>query len=165
MNDALLQFNGIIDEEICAYESLKELYCAKERILVEGNSDEIWEIDSKIMAKADEIRTLDQKRGDCSALFGCEKFTISDAIQKASETNTVLSSKFKSQKEKLNILSKELQQKEKNIMALIEHGMTIVDKTIDIIVDMANPKSQGYNNKGKNVKSSENLISSITEEV
>lgn len=167
MNNALLQFKEIIDEEIQAYESLGELYKIKQSILVQGKSDALWDIDAQIIARADNIKALNKKRKEIAKYLGDENLTMSEVIEKAKEANDSLADKLETQKNKLRILAKSLTLQEDTNMTLIKHGLTMVGKTLDIIVGALMPQVQSgqYNNMGQSIKRDKSLISSVIEDV
>lgn len=166
MNDTLLKFKDVIDEEINAYEALGELYKIKQSVLIQGKSDALWDIDAQILAKADDIRELNQKRRNVAKYLGNEDFTMSDVIEKARAANDKIVEKLEGQKLKLRILAKSLSLQEDTNMTLVKHGLAMVGKTLDIIVGALMPQVQAsqYNKKGKNVESDKSLISSVVEE-
>lgn len=167
MDDMLLKFKEVVDEEILAYETLGDLYEVKQSILVQGKSDALWDIDEKILAKADSIKKLNQKRREVASYLGNEDFTLSEIIEKAKEANNSIAGTLETQKKKLRILSKSLSLQEKTNMTLVKHGLVMVGKTIDIIVGVLMPQIQRdqYNSHGKSVGSDKSMISSISEEV
>jgi hypothetical protein len=166
MDDMLVKFKEVIDEEIQAYESLGELYNMKQSILVQGKSDALWDIDAKIISRADNIKEINQKRKEIAKYLGNEDFTISEIIEKAKKADGILAKKMQTQKTKLQILAKSLTLQEDTTMTLIKHGLTMVGKTLDIIVGALLPQVQGgqYNRSGQNVEGDKSLISSVIEE-
>lgn len=166
MDDMLIKFKEAVDEEIQAYESLGELYMIKQSILVQGKSDALWDIDAQIVSKVDDIKELNKKRKEVAKYLGDENITMSEIIEKAKEANNTLAGKLESQKTKLNLLAKSLSLQEDTNMTLIKHGLTMVGKTIDIIVGAILPQGQEgqYNNHGKSIKIDKSLISSVVEE-
>lgn len=166
MNEALLQFKGIIDEEIQAYEALGDLYEMKQSILVQGKSDALWDIDAQIIDKANNIRNLNKKRRAAAKYLGNEDYTLSEIIENAKKANDGLAESLVSQREKLQILSKTLSLQEKTNMTLVKHGLTMVGKTLDIIVGVLAPQTKGhYDKNGHNIGTDKSLISSVVEEV
>lgn len=167
MDDMLVKFKEVIDEEIQAYESLGELYNVKQSILVQGKSDALWDIDAKILLKADKIKEINQKRKEIAKFLGNENLTMSDIIEKAKQANIVLADKLQTQKTKLQILAKSLTLQEDTNMTLVKHGLTMVGKTLDIIVSAIMPHVQGgqYNRSGKSIERDKSLISSVVEVV
>lgn len=167
MNNALLQFKEIIDEEIQAYESLGELYEIKQSLLVQGKSDALWDVDAQIVSKAGNIKELNKKRKEIAGYLGNENFTMSEIIEKARRTNDSVADKLETQKTKLKVLAKSLTLQEDTNMTLVKHGLTMVGKTLDIIVGALLPHMQTgqYNNQGQSIKSDKSLISSVVEEV
>lgn len=167
MDDMLIKFKEVVDEEIQAYESLGELYKIKQSILVQGKSDALWDIDAQIVSKADNIKELNKKRKEIAKYLGNEDFTLSEIIEKAKEANDTIADKLETQKTKLKILAKSLTLQEDTNMTLIKHGLTMVGKTLDILVGALMPQMQSgqYNNLGQSIKSDKSMISSIVEEV
>lgn len=164
MDDTLLEFKQIIDEEINAYESLSELYKVKQSILVQGKSDALWDIDAQIVALAGDIRLLNSKRRQVAGYLGNENFTMSEIIEKAKSSNDIMADHLQNQKAKLNILARSLSLQENTNLTLIKHGLTMVGKKIDIIVNAVLPHAKQYNKLGQNVENEQGVISSIVEE-
>lgn len=166
MDDMLVKFKDVVDEEILAYESLGDLYTVKQSILVQGKSDALWDIDAQILSKADNIKELNQKRKEIAGYLGNEDLTMSEIIEKAKQANDVLANKLQAQQTKLQILAKSLTLQEDTTQNLIQHGLTMVGKTLDIIVGALLPQVQGgqYNRSGKNIDGDKSLISSVIEE-
>jgi len=167
MDDMLIKFKEVVDEEIQAYESLGELYEIKQSILIQGKSDSLWDIDEKILKRADEIRKLNTKRKEVAKYLGNEDFTISEIIEKAKAANDSIAGNLEAQKSKLNILANSLCLQEKTNITLVKHGLIMVGKTLDIIVGALLPQVQNgqYDKQGQSVKSDKSFLSSINEEV
>ena len=164
MNDTLLKFKEVVDEEIHAYESLGELYKVKQSILVQGKSDALWDIDAQIIKNSDNIKELNKKRKEISKYLGNENLTISEIIEQAKAANDSIADKLESQKTKLRILANSLILQESTNMTLVQHGLTMVGKTLDIIVGALLPHSRQYNKLGQNISCDNSLISSVIEE-
>ena len=166
MDNKLLKFKEVVDEEIQAYESMGDLYEMKQSILVQGKSDVLWDVDAQIIERANVIRALTLKRKDIARYLGNENLTMSEAIEKAKESNDGLVDSLQSQQVKLKILTKSLTLQENTNMTLIKHGLKMVGKTIDILVEAVMPqaKAGSYDNQGKNIEVDKSLISSVFEE-
>ena len=165
MDDTLYKFKEVVDEEIEAYESLGELYEIKQSFLVQGKSDNLWTIDAQIVSQADNIRQINLKRKEVAGYLGNEDLTMSEAIEKAKQINDTLANNLQTQKTKIKILARSLTLQEKTNITLIKHGLTMVGKTIDIIVGALVPHVAGqYDKKGQNIENDKSLISSIVEE-
>jgi len=166
MDNKLLKFKEVVDEEIQAYESMGDLYEMKQSILVQGKSDVLWDVDAQIIERANIIRALTLKRKDIARYLGNENLTMSEAIEKAKESNNGLVDSLQSQQVKLKILTKSLTLQENTNMTLIKHGLKMVGKTIDILVEAVMPqaKAGSYDNQGKNIEVDKSLISSVFEE-
>jgi len=164
MTASLIQFKEIVDEEIIAYEAMEELYKIKQSFLVQGRSDALWEVDAKIVSRMENIKSLNLKRKEVAKYLGNEDLTMTEAIEKAKASNDVLANKLQVQKTKLNILSKSIQLCESTNMELIKHGLIIVGKTLNIIMNAVLPQTSEYNKFGKNIDNNKVEISSIVEE-
>lgn len=165
MDDILIKFNEVIDEEIRAYEKLGELYKIKQTLLVQRKSDSLWDVDAQILKEAEHIKELNQKRKEVAKFLGDENISLSAVIERAKAADVKLATKLENQKTKLNVLAKALSLQEKTIMTLIKHGLIMVGKTLDIIVDVIAPSSKHYNKDGKNIEMDKSMISSFMEEV
>lgn len=166
MNDVFLEFNGIIDEEIAAYEELGDLYKAKQTFLVQRNSDALWDVDAKIIKKAKNIKEINDKRKEIAKYIGSEELTMSEIIERAKEANSEFVDKFEEQRKKLNMLSRTLALQENTNITLVKHGLTMVKKTLDIIVGVISPQTRGqYDKNGQNIEVDKDYISSVVEEV
>lgn len=166
MDDMLVKFKDVVDEEIQAYESLGELYKTKQSILIQGKSDALWDIDTQIVSKAEDIKALNRKRQDVAKYLGDENLTMSEIIEKAKDANDSLVNTFETQKTKLNILAKSISLQEQTNMTLIKHGLVMVGKTLDIIVEALLPEVQSgqYDKSGQNIQADKSSISSVVEE-
>lgn len=165
MNETFLQFKGIIDEEILAYESLGELYEMKQAILIQGKSDALWDVDAQILEKANNIKAIDTKRKKIAGYLGGENLTLAEIIEKAKNANEPVAESLQVQQTKLGLLTKTLSLQEKTNGALIKHGLTMVGKTLDIIIGVLSPQVNGqYDKKGHNIGADKSLISSVVEE-
>ncbi len=164
MDDMLIKFKEVIDEEIKAYEVLDELYRVKQSILVQRKIDALWDIDAQIVQETEIIKEISEKRKKVAGYLGNENITLSEVIEKAKTSNNELADKLKNQKERLNLLSSSLVLRENTNMTLVKHGLVMVQKTLDIIVETIIPQSKQYTNKGKNTGIDKSLISSIIEE-
>jgi hypothetical protein len=165
MKTELIKFKEIVDEEIQAYEQLEDLYSIKQEVLVKGNSDKLWDVDSKIVKNSERIKKITQKRKEISKYLGHENFTMSEIIEKAKNANDVIADTLELQKSKLKILGNSLIKQESTNINLIKHGLTMVSKSLDIIVNVLAPHSKQYNNLGQNVNCDNRLVSSIIEDV
>ncbi len=164
INNTLTKFEQAINEEIMAYETMEDLYKLKQAILIQGKSDVLWDVDAKIVDNMKNIKNLNSKRKEVAKYLGDENFTISDVIDKAKLSNDVLAKKLTEQKVKLNMLSSSLSLYEKTNLDLIKHGLIMVGKKLNIIVNTVLPPPNQYNSSGKTVGNEKIEISSIVEE-
>lgn len=163
-NQTLLQFKETVDEEIQEYEAMEELYKLKQAVLIQCKADALWGIDEKIVTTMDKIKKISSKRMEVAKFLGNEQLTMTDAINKAQTLNDSIAEKLKQQKDKLNILSKSISLYERTNLDLVKHGLTLVNKKFDIIVNALLPQPNQYNNLGKNVTGTKMHLSSVQEE-
>lgn len=163
-NQTLLQFKEAVDEEIQEYEAMEELYKLKQAVLIQCKADALWGIDEKIVTTMNKIKKINSKRMEAAKYLGNDQLTMTEAINKAQATNDSLADKLKLQKDKLNILSKSIFLYEKTNMDLVKHGLTLVNKKFDIIVNALLPQPNQYNNLGKNVSNTKIQLSSVQED-
>lgn len=165
MDEILIQFKEVVDEEIQAYEEMSELYTAKQSILIQGKSDALWDIDAKILSVAENLKGLNQKRKSVAKYLGNEDLTMTEAIEKAKESNDSLAGSLMEQKSKISVIANAIKLQEKTNMTLIQHGLVMVGKTLDIIVGAFAPQATGqYDKYGQNISARESLKSSVEEE-
>ncbi len=166
MSDAILDYNKIVDEEIFAYEALKDLYVEKEEVLIKGKREDLFNIDTKILNQAKQIQEIEVRRAVITKALGNEKITLTNIIEKLKTENSELAENFAIQRQKLQDLTKDLKKLQEKHQSLVEHSLKIVEKTIDIIYSVAAPQSEQYDKSGNNTKINENnVISSVIEEV
>lgn len=162
--NTLYEFKELVDKEIKAYEDIDELYKLKQAVLVQGKSDALWDVDAKIVSKMKSISELHAVRKNVAKYLGNENLTMSEAIESARNSNKVLADNLQQQKEKLNVLAGSISLQEKTNMELIKHGLVMVGKTLNILVNAFLPQPNEYNKDGKNVGNEEMQISSVIEE-
>ena len=164
MDDTLTKFKEVVDEEIKSYESMENFYVLKQSLLVKGESDALWDLDAQILAEADNIRELSKKRKEISKILGDENLSMSEIIEKAQDSNKSIVGSLETQRDKLRELAKSLALKEETNLTLIKHGLTMVEKTLDIFLETCLPQSKQYNKLGQNIENDKSSISSIVEE-
>src|SRR5574344_1563475 len=161
--ESLAKFKEAVDEEIKVYEEMEDLYKLKQAVLVQCKTDELWDVDAKIVSHIDTVKSLSKKRQEAGKYLGNENITMSEIIEKAMEKNKELAESFKEQKKKLNTLTTSISLYENTNLELIKHGITMTDKKLKIIFDSIVPHAMQYDSMGKNKESSELEISSVVE--
>lgn len=165
IDETLTKFKEAVDEEIKVYEEMEELYKLKQAVLVQCKTDELWNVDAKIVSQINNIKNLSVKRKEVGKYLGNENITMSEVIQKAMDSNKTLAEKFREQKKKLNLLTTSISLYETSNLELIKHGLNVTEKRLNIIFNTLTPHANQYDNSGKNTGSGELKISSVIEEV
>ena len=154
-----LVFNEILTE----YESMADLYEEKKKALIKMDTGVLKELDEKILAQNDILTDLNNERLRIIKQMGVEEMTIAEVIERAEEINSPLTNYFKDYKVKINEVSKKIALLFQTNVELIQQGLTVSNKVLDIIMQACTPESNGYDCHGKNSQSSSG-ISSICED-
>lgn len=165
MKQDFILLEKIIDDEINSYKELNELCKNKQSILVANKSDDLLEIDSKIINKFKSIKPIIDSRSEISNRISNSEMTLSEIIEKALNIDVEQSKRFKNKKEKINKLLSSIQETESINSNLISHGMKMIGKTIQIIFKNAKIPTNEYNNQGKITNQEKLQLSSVNEEV
>lgn len=153
------KYKNIMGEIVSAYETMEELYKIKQEALIEGKCEELGNVDGKILDNNELIKTLNNERVEVS-----NNTPISNIIEMAKNQSNPLEKDFVEVQKKLNSLAKSIGLLETSNMELIKHGLTMADKTLNIIVNAFLPHTSEYNKLGKSVEKQEIRISSVEEE-
>ena len=92
---------SIIDKEMSAYESLKELFIEKKELLIKAKSDDLGVVDNKILAINDTIVKLNKVRQEASVELIGKDGCMSDFIAFAQEHQPELVDGLKERKVKI----------------------------------------------------------------
>lgn len=136
----------ILDKEIELYNEMKNLYAEKKEILIKNNIDELSVIDNKIMENNETIKHINSKRLE---LMGEENKSMTELIKIAEEKHPEFVLKLKEQQAKLLNISSEISVLNMTNIKLIEHGLILADKKLNIIIDACAPKGTSYSESGK----------------
>lgn len=153
-----------IDEEITGYKDIEKLYIDKKEILVHGKSNDLLNIDSRILNTLQSINNVVSKRVDLLLKLNIKKPNMSEIINYLKETQPTAVSRFEEKKKVINDLSKKISKLEKLNLELTKHGINMTNKTLEAILKSVTVTTKEYDQRGKNI-SGENLeMSSIVEE-
>lgn len=155
----------MLDDTIAVYQELLDLYKEKKKVLLTPkNSESLRIIDEKILAHANTVKKVNEKREEFCKENDISPAKISTLIELASKDNKEFEEILSEQKVKINEVAQEIALIEKTNVELIKHGLIMSDKLLDIIISAAMPQKDNYDMHGKNVDTSELSISSIVED-
>lgn len=155
----------MLDDTINVYQELLELYKEKKQALLTPKNNEILRIvDEKILAHANTVKKVNDKREEFCKENDIAPAKISTLIELASKDNKEFEEILSEQKVKINEVAQEIALIEKTNVELIKHSLIMSDKLLDIIISAAMPQTDNYDMHGKNVDTSELSISSIVED-
>ena len=140
---------SILDKEIKAYTSLKELFEEKREILKKAKADDLGVLDNKILALNNAIVKLNQSRQDLSLeLFGKDG-NMSDFISLTEKEFPDLSEALAERKVKICKLIPEITLLNNQNVELLKHGIIISNKMLETIIDAFAPQGSYYDGAGK----------------
>ena len=139
---------SVLDKEIKLYTDMRNLYTEKRAILVKNDIEGLTKIDTKIIENYESIKLLDELRIDAIKLISEDATCMSQLIEIAQEKCPKFSNKLKEQQATLTSLSSAISVLNIANMGLIQHGMILADKRLNIIVEACAPKGTSYSKKG-----------------
>lgn len=139
---------NIIDNEIKLYTEMRNLYTDKKAALVKNDLDKLAVVDAKIIENYEGIKKIDALRLDAIKILGEDAPSMSRLIEIAEKRHPKSVVKLKEQQAQLEVLSSAISVLNLTTMKLIEHGMVLADKRLNIIVDACAPKGTSYTDKG-----------------
>ena len=143
----------IMDKEIILYANMRELLAAKKLCIILNEVTKFPEIDAKILELTERIK-----------LTGGTHLNITTLINYSQQEAPEYTYKLEEYKRKLNNLSREVLELYKANTELLEFGITITDKSIQVIIGAFTPKKTNYSKYGKE-SGSHIGISTIVKEV
>ena len=165
MKEKFQKLIKILDQEIEAYEKLKDLFEEKKELLKKAKSDDLGVIDNKILAQNEAIVKLNSTRKNLSMELIGKDGSMSDFISFA-EVN------FPAEKEglllrKVKICNnfEQLVQLNRENVELIKHGIKITDKMLETIINAFAPQGSIYNGAGKTTDTHDLDMWTINEQI
>ena len=165
MNEQILgQIEVVFNEILTAYSRMADLYEEKKQNLVKLNPEALKLTDNLILETNDLLVDLNNERLRILQQLGVEEMNVSEIIEEAEKIGSPKVDFFKDFKVKINEVSKKITLLEQTNVELIEHGLTMSNKVLDIIIQACTPQSTGYDWHGKNSQSLSMGISSVCED-
>ena len=165
MNEQILgQIEVVFNEILTAYSRMADLYEEKKQNLVKLNPEALKLTDNLILETNDLLVDLNNERLRILQQLGVEEMNVSEIIEEAEKIGSPKVDFFKDFKVKINEVSKKITLLEQTNVELIEHGLTMSNKVLDIIIQACTPQSTGYDCHGKNSQSTNLGLSSVCED-
>ena len=165
INEKILeQIEVVFNEILSAYSKMSDLYESKKNALVKMDVPVLQDLDKEILEQNDLLIDLNNERLRIIKQLGEDDMNVSELIEHAETINSPTVEYFKDFKVKINEVSKKITLLEQTNVELIQHGLTMSNKILDIIVQACTPQSSGYDCHGKNSQTSGTGISSICED-
>lgn len=160
----ILSLEKIVEEEISGYEKIEKLYMDKKEILIRGKSDDLLNIDSKILNTFQNINKIAMKRVGILNELDIKTPNMSAIIEFANKNNPEIAKRFEEKKKIINELSSNISKLEKLNLELTKHGINITNKTLEAILKSLTVTTNEYNQRGQNIAGEHLEMSSIVEE-
>ena len=138
-----------IDDEILAYEGLKNLFEEKKEILKKSKSGDLVEVDNKIIAQNNLIVKQNDVRKKLTMEYLGKDCSMSDYIELLGAENDTYKEALLLRKVKICNIFDDLALLNNQNVELLKHGMTITNKMLETIVDAFAPQGSNYNESGK----------------
>jgi len=165
INEKILgQIDVVFSEILNAYTKMADLYEVKKHALIKMDSEILKESDEKILEQNSILTDLNNERIRIVKQLGKDEMNVSDIIKMSEEIGSPLTDSFKEFKVKINEVSKKIMLLERTNVELIQQGLTMSNKVLDIILQACTPQSGSYDCHGKNSQSEGPGISSICED-
>ena len=139
----------VLDKEIKAYTTLKELFEEKRELLKKAKSGDLGTIDNKILSVNNLITKLNNSRKNISSILIDENAKMSQFIELAEQNAPEFVEPLTERKVKICKLFEELALLNSQNVELIKHGIVMTNKMLETIVDAFAPQGSYYNGAGK----------------
>lgn len=153
-----------IDEEITCYREIKNLYTDKREILIHGKSDELFNVDARILNTLKSTNNTVAKRIGLLSKLNIKKPNMSEIINFLRQKEPSAVERFEEKKREINELSKSIAKLEKLNLELTKHGINMTNKTLEAILKSVTISTNEYDKRGKNIAGENLEMSSIVEE-
>ena len=165
MKEKFQKLIKILDQEIEAYEKLKDLFAEKKELLKKAKSDDLGVIDNKILAQNEVIVKLNNMRKTLSMEMLNKDASMSEFIELAEAYQTDLKEALLLRKVKICNNFEQLALLNNQNVELIKHGLTMTNKMLETIVNAFVPQGSIYNGSGKTTDTQDLDMWTINEEV
>ena len=165
MKEKFQKLIKILDQEIEAYEKLKDLFEEKKELLKKAKSDDLGVIDNKILAINNSIVKLNNARKSASMELIGKDGSMSDFIEFAEVNQPDQKEALLLRKVKICNNIEQLALLNNQNMELIKHGMIITNKMLETIVNAFAPQGSIYNGAGKTTDTQDLDMWTINEQI
>ena len=164
IQEQIKTLENIIDKEIDGYKDIEKLYMDKKEILIHGKSEELMNVDEKIMNAYKGLNNSLEARRVVMKSMEMPTFSMTDLINKIKSADEEAAKNFEAKKTEENKLAQRIFELDRVNLELIKHGMHVTNKTLEIIIRGLKPITNEYNQKGQNITKKQLEMSSIIEE-
>ena len=164
IQELIKTLENIIDKEIDGYKDIEKLYMDKKEILIHGKSEELMNVDEKIMNAYKGLNNSLEARRVVMKSMEMPTFSMTDLINKIKSADEEAAKNFEAKKTEANKLAQRIFELDRINLELIKHGMHVTNKTLEIIIRGLKPITNEYNQKGQNITKEQLEMSSIIEE-
>ena len=164
IQEQIKTLENIINKEIDGYKDIEKLYMDKKEILIHGKSEELMNVDEKIMNAYKGLNNSLEARRVVMKSMEMPTFSMTDLINKIKSADEEAAKNIEAKKTEANKLAQRIFELDRVNLELIKHGMHVTNKTLEIIIRGLKPITNEYNQKGQNITKEQLEMSSIIEE-
>ena len=139
----------VLDKEIQAYETLRDLFKEKKELLKKSKSGDLGEVDNRIIAQSNAIVKINKARQKLSIDLTGKDCSMSDFIEIIGTENEQFNEELSLRKVKICNILDELTLLNNQNVELLKHGIVMTDKMLETIVEVFAPQGSNYNGAGK----------------
>ena len=166
MENQIAELENLIDSEVEEYKKVEILLTEKKEILSNAKSDELMDVDLRLLDVIQNISNVSIKRENVSKSMNLGICSISEIIKylKEKSFDEAIIRRFEEKQSLIRNLSERISELEKINKELTEHGIEFSNKTLELILKGITVSNQEYNEHGKSIPSEPLDFSSIVEE-
>ena len=152
-------------DSMIQYKDLEGLFVAKQEALTNKKIDDLMDVDTKIMDKSRSIQPYVKHRDEIFNKIFNKSVSLSVVIEECKKNDMEQAQRFSQLKDELNTLIKKLKQLEFENMEMVNFGIKVSNKTLQIILNNISIPTSEYDRKGKALGQESLELSSVCEKV
>ena len=161
MQKEIFELEKLLNEEIEAYSEIEKYIYDKKESLIKCDIEKLKDIDCNLEEYTCLIANIESKRKNVTSKINNENMTLQEIILKIEDKNQA--QRFLTTGEKIKNLVSNIKEQNNICNSLIQHGLKLVEFSINSIASALVPESSSYNRMGK-TKQHQSQVSSIIQE-
>lgn len=163
MQSEILELEKILNEEIEAYSKIEEFIHDKKDSLIKCDVERLKNIDYNLQQHNCLVAKLETKRKNVTSKISNENLTLGEIISRIEDKNQAR--RIVTSREKIKEVVTNIKKQNNICNTLIQHGLKLVEFSINSIANALVPEGSSYNRRGKTNKyKSQMSVSSVIHE-